>query len=211
MSEYCFGNFFEKKIKILGNPVIIGDIISKSRIAERNESFDVLFLGRLTIQKNPERFLEIMNKVKLHIPSFTVGMIGNGEMYELVKQKIKELNLEDTVSMLGFISNPYGVLRNSKILCMPSSWEGFGLVAIEALALGKPVVAADVGGLPGIINSESGKLCNATEEYVDEICSLLSNKHYYETKSLNALKQSEKLDNSYQYFADLITIYLTYV
>lgn len=107
------------------------------------------------------------------IPSVKVAIVGDGELRDNVMEKYKEFSLEDNIKMYGFVRNPYGLLKSSKILCMPSQWEGFGLAAIEALVFGLPVLAAPVGGLANIITSECGKLCTSREEYVSEM------KNYY--------------------------------
>ena len=82
-------------------------------------------------------------------------------------------NLQNVIKIKGFMENPYGILNASKILCMPSVWEGYGLVAVEALALGIPVVSTGVGGLPGIINNSCGKICNITDEFISIIVELI--------------------------------------
>lgn len=72
--------------------------------------------------------------------------------------RIEELGLVHVIRLYGFQKNPYIYLKQAKVMCMPSKWEGFGLAAVEALALGKPVIAAPVGGLNDIINDNCGKL-----------------------------------------------------
>ena len=107
-------------------------------------------------------------------------------MSKRVIARINQLQLVNNVHCLGFIDNPYGIINQSKVLCIPSSWEGFGLVAVEALSLGKPVVAANVGGLPGIVTEESGKVCTYESEYIEEIVKLLTDSNYYFMKSSGA-------------------------
>ena len=114
-----------------------------------------------------------MNDIQREMPVKAV-MIGDGELREIVEEKIQELGLEEIINLKGFLENPYEVLQKCKVLCMPSRWEGFGLAAVEALALGVPVVATEVGGLPGIIDESCGKLCDSKETFVEEIGSLLS-------------------------------------
>lgn len=200
MNEFWCRRFFEKKVCVIGNPICVSDLKEKVKDAERKDSFDILFLGRLTEQKAPEFFLQIVSGVKKRIPTVSVGIVGDGELRKQVIDKISRLQLEENVHYLGFIDNPYGIINQSKILCIPSRWEGFGLVAIEALSLGKPVVAANVGGLPGIVTAESGKVCIYENEYIDEIYELLINSKYYRKKSRGASNRAEFLDNSGQYF-----------
>ncbi len=203
VNEFWCGRLLKKKAYVIGNPICVSDIKEKVKVAKRKDSFDILFLGRLTEQKAPEFFLQIVSEVKKRIPTVSVGIVGDGELKERVIERISSLELEENVHCLGFIDNPYGIIEQSKILCIPSRWEGFGLVAIEALSLGKPIVAANVGGLPGIVTEESGKVCTYEKEYIDEIYELLVNSKYYGQKSCGASNRAEALDNSSKYFFNI--------
>ena len=208
MKEYIFGSKFYKKSMIIGNPIISKDIIKRSKIALKKDSYDIVYLGRFTLQKDPEKFLTIIKKLTERIPNLKVGMIGTGEMYEFIKEKIVKMKLENIVTCPGFIENPYGILSNSKLLCIPSKWEGFGLVAVEALSLGKPVVASNVGGLPKIVTNDSGRICNTLNDFIDEIYILLTNPEYYHKKSNGAKKRADFLSNEYTYFKRIKEAYM---
>ena len=73
------------------------------------------------------------------------------------------------------MENPYPVLNASKIMILPSKWEGYGLVAVESLSLGIPVICSGAGGLKNIVNSSCGKICKNKDDYVQEIIELLDN------------------------------------
>ncbi|WP_349763458.1 glycosyltransferase [Fusobacterium sp. SYSU M8D902] len=207
MKEYIFGKIFTKKTIIVGNPINIYRIKQRAKEAECSEIFDIIYLGRFTKQKDPEKFLEIIKEIVKKIPKIRVGMIGTGEMYNFIENEIKNMELQNNIRCMGFIENPYKILENTQLLCIPSKWEGFGLVAIEALALGKPVVASNVGGLPKIINNEVGKICRTTKEYIEEIYKLLTDKNYYKLKNYNAKKRAELLHNEHSYLLKLKEIY----
>ena len=134
-------------------------------------------------------------------------MIGDGLQREECLIKIKELDLENVITMTGFLDNPYELLAKTKILCVTSNWEGFGLMAVEALTFGLPVVATDVGGLKNIVTDECGKLCQTDEQFVHEIEKLLTNNSYYENKCMRARERAEELDNVEKYMAELKNIY----
>ena len=82
--------------------------------------------------------------------------------------------LENNVVLVGFQKDPYSIMKGAKILLLPSKWEGFGLVTVETLALGLPVVCSSVGGLPNIVNDACGRLCETQTEFVKEIFRLLN-------------------------------------
>jgi glycosyltransferase involved in cell wall biosynthesis len=134
-------------------------------------------------------------------------MIGEGELREEVEQKIQHFGMENQITLCGFQKNPYAILNRAKVLCMPSEWEGFGLAAVEALTLGKPIVVAPVGGLAKIVTDACGKLCTEKEAYIDELYALLTNEKYYETKSVGALKRAHEYDNLREYKNMLLEIY----
>jgi len=119
--------------------------------------------------------------------------------------------LQNIIKCLGFLDNPYGILRASKILCMPSLWEGYGLAAIEALALGTPVVSSDVGGLIDIVDDSCGKRCKSIEEYIEEIKRLLTDDNYYNKKRDGAFMKAKKMDNTDSFHESIKRIYFAVI
>lgn len=207
MNEFIFSNICKRKSEVIGNPIDLEKIVHSIENKNICALYEIAFLGRLSTPKNPLFFLEIIYELKKSMPNIQAKMIGDGELHEQVENKIKELGLEGNVELLGFQSNPYEYLYQSKILCMPSVWEGFGLAAVEALALGKPVVASLVGGLVNIVDEDCGQLCKMKEDYVKELLSLLNEKKKYDNKSEGALLRSKQLDNIQQYIKKIYKIY----
>lgn len=204
MNEYVFGHRFKYKTEVVGNPI---DIIKIRKLAGSTATkYDVAFLGRLSPQKNPYLFLEIIGELRKRLPGISVIMIGDGELRTDVEKKIIDAGLKDNITLVGFQKNPYIYLNQAKILCMPSSWEGYGLAAVEALALGKPVVCSNAGGLPNIVNESCGVVCEKKEEYRDAIWGLLVD-NVYNQKSKNATKQSYKIADLEGYSKRLFRIY----
>lgn len=210
MDEFIFGDLVKKKSQIVGNPINLSKIREKADEKDiLQEASDIIFLGRLSHQKKPLFFLEIVADIVKRNPNLRVAMVGSGELYEGVKAKITELMLENNVKLYGFLKNPYGLLKASKVMCMPSEWEGFGLAAVEALALGKPVLAAPVGGLKMIVDDQCGRLCERKEEYIAEFERLLLDEPYYYTKSDGAKKRAGEYDNIKRYSHQIREIYNT--
>lgn len=212
MDEYVYGAQLEKKATVVGNPIDLDAIREKADagiINLRSESIssDIIFLGRLDPQKNVLFFLDIIALVKDRLPSVKVSVVGDGELRSQFVDRVSELGLENNVTVYGFQSNPYPFLRESKMMCMPSRWEGFGLAAVEALAVGKPVVASPVGGLRDIVTVECGLLCNNAKEYADEIYRLITDEVYYQKKSKAASKRAQKYNNYKQYAFIIETAY----
>ena len=196
--EFIFGRFIRRKSEVIGNPIDLERIRDAAESAEDKRGYDIVFLGRLNEAKNPLMFLEIISELSKKTPLKAV-MIGDGEMRAEVEAKILELGLGDTVELLGFVGNPHGILAASKVLLMTSSWEGYGLVAAEALALGKPVVATPVGGIPTIINGGEGVLVSEVTEFVSALESLLTDEDKYREASRLAVKRANEIDNLGEY------------
>lgn len=210
MDEYIFGRIEKKKTEVFGNPIDLQKIREQAALAENNKGeYDIVFLGRISLQKNPHLFLDIMDSLikKKRMHDLKIAIIGEGELYKEIEIRIKKLGLRKNITLFGFQKNPYGILQCSKILCMPSSWEGFGLAAVEAMALGKPVIASPVGGLVDIINDSCGKLCKSKEGFVEAIYDLLTNEQKYEEKSWGAYKRADDFDNIDQYSKMILKVY----
>ncbi len=209
MDEFIFGNGFRHKTAVVGNPVNLSVIRDKAEYSIMDEAAqaDMVFLGRLTQPKNPLFLLDIIKDLRQKKQDLRVFVIGDGELRDDFKARINEYALSDCVTMYGFQKNPYPYLKAAKVMCMPSQWEGFGLAAVEALALGKPVVAAPVGGLKDIINNSCGNLCDCKDDYVSAIYDLLTDYKLYETKSRGAVNRANEFDNIEAYRRTVLDAY----
>lgn len=206
--EFVYGKKFKDKLTVIGNPVNTDLIRLRVNNTQTKKVYDLGFCGRLSIPKNPKGFINIVEKVRLHFLNVSSVMIGDGELKDEIVSFIKEKNLDGHIKLLGFLKEPYSIIQSCKILCVPSRWEGFGLVAVEALALGVPVVCSDVGGLPTIINDECGKVCVSEDEMVVECLKLLSQNDYFDCKVQAALERAAKLHNIDNYQKILHTHYV---
>ena len=150
-NEYIFSNIIKSKIENISNPVSRKNILDK---VDKNDEkkYDVCFVGRLSDQKKPLKFIKVINDVKEIIPNIRSIMIGDGELKEECKMLIEELGLENNIELVGFKKNPYKYMNQSRVFCLTSEWEGYGLVAFEALTLGLPCVVSPVGGLVDIVD-----------------------------------------------------------
>lgn len=114
----------------------------------------VLFLGRLTLQKNPRQFLEVARIVKNHRPDVQFAMAGDGPMLvELIDRSV-ELGLSENVVFTGKVTNSEARALYSAADCfvMPSLSEPFGLVALEAIAHGTPVIISKQSGVAEVVD-----------------------------------------------------------
>ena len=111
-----------------------------------NSPIDLLYVGQLIRGKGVHLLLAAMAGMK---SPRTLDIVGTGNMERKLKALAAKLGLEGRVRFNGFQSNPQDWMRAAKCVVVPSFWqEPYGLVAAEAVALGRPVVAFAVGGLP---------------------------------------------------------------
>lgn len=197
--DYLFRGLMDGKNTVIGNVVDAQCVQSKTEEFAIDEDFDLIFLGRLTEAKDPIKFCAVINELKREYPDIRAVMVGDGDLRENIKQYILQHRMQNNILLTGFQKNPYPYLKASKVMVMPSKWEGFGLVSVEAMCLGKPVVCSGAGGLKNIITDDSGKICSSVSSYCEELKRLLTDKAYYEAKSKQARFISGRYTNLQQY------------
>ncbi|HEY5118365.1 MAG TPA: glycosyltransferase family 4 protein [Anaerolineales bacterium] len=134
------------------------------------------FIGRMTAQKGVDILLRVFARVERRHPTAKLILAGDGPDRQGLIRLAKSLGLQRVV-FLGWRTDAADILADIDLLAIPSRWEGFGLVALEAMAMGKPIVASEVSALPEIVmQSETGLLLTpgAVEEWADGIMAILS-------------------------------------
>ncbi|MEZ5974930.1 MAG: glycosyltransferase [Planctomycetota bacterium] len=116
---------------------------------KRNKTFEILFVGRLTDLKGVHLALEAFGKLRYRQPRTRLTFIGDGERRLSLKKRTRELGLGDAVRFLGHVphSRVFELMRKADLFFFPS-FEGGGMVVLEAMACGLPVLCLDRGG-PG--------------------------------------------------------------
>lgn len=172
---YCFSKSLERKNSVLYNVIDVEQLQQKAIQAENQNSYDIVYLGRLTYPKNPERLLDVLERVVHQKPDVQAAIIGSGELDEKVKTLIREKGIQDNVHCLGFMSNPYGILRNAKVMLMTSRWEGLPMCALEAMALGIPIVSTPTDGMKEMLeDGKGGSLSDSDEELACQVMDILT-------------------------------------
>ena len=171
LNETAFKKYFSRKMVVIPNFVDKEKIIKKSKEYETKRQYDFFFFGRLSSEKNPLVFIEIIKR--LNDKNIKAIMIGDGPLASDCRSLVKKYNLEENIEIISFLDNPFPYIRASKIGIMPSSFEGFGLSAVEAAILGKPVINSGVGGLAKIFN-RTGLIANN----IDECINIINSKKY---------------------------------
>ena len=118
----------------------------------------LLCIGRLIPVKGHLVLLRALARARLQVPELRLDLAGHGPLEPALRAYVRELRLGDAVRFLGFVSPVQGAIEQAGIVVVPSLGEGFGMVALEAMERGRPVIASDVGGLPEIVEHDRSGL-----------------------------------------------------
>lgn len=113
----------------------------------------VTFLGRITMQKGPEYFVEAANLVLQKMNNVRFVMAGSGDMMNAMVKRAAELKISDRFHFTGFLKGDdvFNMLRMSDVFVMPSVSEPFGIVPLEAMQSNVPVIISYQSGVSEIL------------------------------------------------------------
>lgn len=137
-----------QRINILYNPVVTPEVREKVHAPLNHPWFEpgqppiILAVGRLTKQKDFPTLIRAFAPVLANRPA-RLMILGEGVDRSMLEALVKELGLEDHVSLPGFVENPYAYMKRAALYVLSSRWEGLPTVLIEALYCGRPIVATD--------------------------------------------------------------------
>lgn len=127
----------------------------QERQKDNDESSIILSVGRLVEAKNYETALDAFSILNESVDGKLQYIIaGSGSLKKVLINRIKELGLIKQVKLPGNVSNIPDLMQKANVFFIPSRWEGFGIAAVEAMAMGIPIVASNVQGLREIIGAE---------------------------------------------------------
>ena len=142
----------------------------------------LLCFGRVVNEKGFDLAVEAVSILSKKYPDIKLIIAGNGPAKDDLIQLTEKLGIQKNVDFLGWV-NPDeipNIINRSSIVIVPSRWkEAFGLVALQAMQLGRPVIAANSGGLPEIIKHNSNGILvekENPEAIVNAVIYLIENK-----------------------------------
>lgn len=167
-------------------------------------------VGSLTSKKNFATAIQAILPLKDEIDAYTI--IGEGPERTRLEQIIKNEQLEGKVQLLGWSDSIDTHLNAADIHLIPSRWEGFGLVAVEGMSTGLPVVASNVDGLREVLDELNPSVTfvdqpQSVDEWVSAIRKAIADIHAHGPRSLALLsrQQAEKftLDKMAAHYIDV--------
>jgi len=154
------------------------------------KSNNILFVGLPSYRKGIDVLIKaayIIVKEK-GIKNFTLNIVGTSPLKKKFESEVKKLELEDNVIFHGYKTKEEiaEFMRNSDFLILPSLWENFPCVLLEAKACGLPIIATDVGGVSEIVEKETGILIppGDIDALVDSIIFMMENFRKFNFKKI---------------------------
>jgi len=174
--KYSF--FSDKAFYSIGSPIETREIELIEGKKEDEEVF--IYTGRLTKWKNVDFIVEAFSKYLNFSKNSKLMIIGNGDQYDILSEKIKTYSLENNVFLLGELhqEDVFMQLKSSVVFLFASKGEGVSVSILEALAAGIPVVACDVIGVRNLVkNGITGFLVSEfnIDDYVDAMKKAVKN------------------------------------
>lgn len=198
--------FYSKRTTIIGNFVDEGylDICRAKNGAEINHK-KFVFLGTLTNRKQPILLIRAMHELRKRGLNIILDLIGDGPLMGKVKETVKELQLEEIVTIHGQLKDPFPILSKADAFILPSLSEGVSRAAMEALYLGVPVILRNVGGNSELVESgANGELFECNEEMLDKMVLIAQKKYNSGQRKKCILPDNFRQKYAVQRWTDLI-------
>ncbi len=166
----------------------------------------LLSVGRMTAPKQYLRFLDVLARLRDEGYSFSWHVLGEGGQRMAIEEKIASLGLADRVFLRGLTDNPYQYMKNCDLFVLPSGWEGFPTVTVEAKVLGCAVLATDVAGIrEQLVHGRTGWIVdNDAEAIYEGIKKLLEDSALRESlRCSEGMEEIVKNESKYRAFIKL--------
>ena len=184
------GNEFSYCADVINNGARLFDF-KASRVRD-SDGVRLVSVGSLTQQKGFDIALQAVSKVQCPVSRYVI--IGKGAEKEWLEKQAASLGLSDVVNFVGWCDDIESWLHESDLMLIPSRWEGFGLVSVEGLSSGLPLVASNVPGLNEILNDlDAARLVEPgnPSSMAEAIDSLWSQYNQLDQLAIEARKRAE--------------------
>ena len=187
----------------------------RSEIGIKEDAILILFIARFTSHKQPLALIEAFAKALPQNNKIHLLMVGDGDQKEEAVQLIKNLSIENKITLQFFRQDVPDVLAAADIFVLPSLWEGLPIGLLEAMAMGKAIIASNVDGTKEIIrNNDNGILVetdNLVSNLAKEIAHLSQDAELRKKFSQNAIATVKEKYNAADMTGKIEKIYTSLV
>jgi glycosyltransferase involved in cell wall biosynthesis len=188
----------ESKIKVIHNEIHLSDFPRDIAPIYRSGKGEIILgcAGRLSVEKGHHFLFEMMKYLHENEINCRLLLAGEGKLSENLKSKAASLGVDHLVEFLGFVEDMPSFYSSLDIFLLPSAFEGFGYVLIEAMASRKPVVAFNVGSSMEIVeHGKTGYLIppNQVQEMAVQVIELAGDRRLREKLGENGRSRVEEL------------------
>lgn len=178
--------YTKKKSTIIYNPISRDRILSlakeNSDIKLDSNFYNIISVGRLASEKDYKSAILSISKLKNKIENIRYYILGEGDLKEELIEYSKSLGMSKEIIFLGYLKNPFPVMKSADVLLLTSLYEGFSNVILESLTLNVPVVATNSpGGNKEIVSDGmNGFLAKVkdSDDIVDKLLKVNQQKKY---------------------------------
>lgn len=195
---------------------VIYNLIDIAKIKKMGEENDIhlgdginfVSCGRIHEMKGYDRLINVFHRLDdmglLKHVSLTI--IGDGPDLSKVQNLVQEYGLKDKVKLLGRKKNPYPYVKAADAFLMCSRYEPFGLVVLEAMVLGTPVISTEVASIREIMREDYGIITDNNEEgLINAIAEVIKNPNYLNKYRENLKKYNYDCDKIVKEIEDILS------
>lgn len=159
----------------------------------------VFYVGMLNKRKGVDDLIQAMPSVKNEIKDVRVYIAGTGPEENKLKMLVKRLGLEENVRFLGYITDEKKIsyMKSTDVFVLPTYWESFPLVLLEAMASGRPIITTDICGNPSaVVDGVNGFLVKPGDwrHLSEKLMCLFKNKELFVKMSEESKKRALQFD-----------------
>lgn len=187
-------NLNPEKLIVIDNGVNIEKVLSAPKSERKDLGYTnndrlLIMVAAFREQKDQDTVIKTLKELP---DNYKLLLVGEGVRRSKLEDLVSEFNLKERVNFLGFRSDVYSLYKMCDVAILSSHWEGFGLVSVEAMASGTPMVASNVSGLNNVVKDggllfETGNI----EELKNIILELINNQELHNKVSKAGIEKSK--------------------
>lgn len=196
------------------------EILEQLKISDVQGKYILSYICRIADQKRPHLLMKIIERLKQKRNDFKVVIAGDGPMLNDIKAEAKRLKIQDNIIFLGSVKETALIYKISDLTINCSIKEGLALTAYESLAMGVPVVTADVGGQKELVDETVGAVVPCIQKeteilnfnysdqeidsYVDAIEKVIKNLKQYKKNAREKIINGFTIDNMVEKMSNIL-------